>query len=150
MNYQHHNIKLFFEVGKSNNFSFLDVKICRENNKFTTSVFRKSTFSRVFTNFDCFIHISYKHGLYINTYILMYKPNLFLLWKTYNQIAYLKDIFKRNRYCNDFVDLCIKKFSGKLDITKKIYKRLRKSNYWWFSYFWVVCVLRLGKNQIAA
>ena len=68
MNHQHSNIKFTFEVEKNNNFSFLDVKICKENNKFTTSVFRKPTFSGVFTNFDSFIPISYKHGL-VNTLI---------------------------------------------------------------------------------
>ena len=36
------------KLKKSNNVSFLDVKICRENNKFTTSVFRKPTFSGIF------------------------------------------------------------------------------------------------------
>ena len=66
MNHQHPNNKFTFEVEKNNNFSFLDIKICRENNKFTTSVFRKPTFSGVFTNFDSFIPISYKHGL-VNT-----------------------------------------------------------------------------------
>ena len=58
MNHQHPNIKFAFEVEKNNNFSSLDVKICRENNKFTTSVFRKPTFSGVFTNFDSFIPLS--------------------------------------------------------------------------------------------
>ena len=58
MNHQHLNIKFTFEVEKNNNLSFLDTKICRENNKFTTSVFRKHTFSDVFTNFDSFISIS--------------------------------------------------------------------------------------------
>ena len=54
MNHQHPNIKFTFEVEK-NIFSFLDVKICRENNKLTTSVFRKPTFSGVFINFDSFV-----------------------------------------------------------------------------------------------
>ena len=42
---------------------FLDIKISRENNKFTTSVYRKPTFSRVLTNFGSFILKSYKHNL---------------------------------------------------------------------------------------
>ena len=58
MNHQHSNIKFTFEVEKNDNFSFSDVKICRENNKFTTSVFKKPNFSGVFTNFDSFIPIS--------------------------------------------------------------------------------------------
>ena len=68
MNRQHPNMKFTFEVEKNNDFPFLDVKIFRENNKFTTSVFRKPTFSGAFTNFDSFIPISYKHGL-VNTLI---------------------------------------------------------------------------------
>ena len=61
MNHQHRNTKFTFEVEKNYNFSFLDVKICRESNKSATSVFRKPTFSGVFTNFNSFIPISYKH-----------------------------------------------------------------------------------------
>ena len=106
MNHQHSNIKFTFEVEKNNNFSFLDVKICKENNKFTTSVFRKPTFSGVFANFDSFIPISYKHGL-VNTLIF----RCFKICSSYknlrNEIVYLKEIFKGNRHSNDFVDLCI-------------------------------------------
>ena len=43
--------------------SFLDIKITRELNSFSTSVYRKPTFSGVFTNFDSFIPLSYKTGL---------------------------------------------------------------------------------------
>ena len=38
--------------------SFLDVKIFRENKKFVTSVFRKDTFSGVYTNFPVLFHLS--------------------------------------------------------------------------------------------
>ena len=128
MNHQYLNIKFTFEVEKNNKLSFLDVEISRENNKFTTSVFKKPTFSGVFTNVDSFIPISYKHGL-VN--ILMFR--CFKICSSYeklhNEIVYLKEIFKRNRYPNDFVDLCIKKFFYKHYITKKNIKRLRKSNY---------------------
>ena len=55
MNTKHLNIKFTFEHELNNTFSFLDVKISRENNKLTTSVYRKPTFSGVFTNFKSFI-----------------------------------------------------------------------------------------------
>ena len=42
---------------------FLDIKISRENNKFVTSVYRKPTFTGVFTNFESFIPDIYKRGL---------------------------------------------------------------------------------------
>ena len=51
------------EHERNNSFSFLDVKICRENNKLTTSVYRKPTFSGVFTSFKSFIPTIYKFGL---------------------------------------------------------------------------------------
>ena len=124
MKHQHSNITFTFEVEK-NNFSFLDVKICRENNKFTTSVFRKPTFSGVFTKFDSFIPISYTHGL-VNALIFRGFKICFSYKKIYNETIYLKEIFKRSRYLNDFVDLCIKKFFDKLYITKKIYQTVKK------------------------
>ena len=89
--------------------------MCRENNKFTTSVFRKPTFSGVFTSFDRFIAISCKHGL-VNTLIFRYFKICSSYEKLHNEIVYLKEIFKRSRYSNDFVDLCIKKFFDKLYI----------------------------------
>ena len=110
-----------------NNVSFLDVKICREN-KFITSVFRKPTLSSVFTNLGSFIPISYKHGV-VNTLIFRYFKTSFSYENLHNKIVYLKEIFKRNRYPNNLVDRCIKKFFDKLYITKKFIKRLRKSNY---------------------
>ena len=109
MNHQHPNIKFTFVVEKNNNFSFLEVKICRENNKFTTSVFMKPTFSRVFINFDSFVPISLKHGL-VNTLIFRCFKICSSYENLHNDIVYLKEIFKRNRYPNDFVDRFIKKF----------------------------------------
>ena len=50
LNRQHKNIKFTSETENENCISFLDIKITRENNKFMTSVYRKPTFSGVFTN----------------------------------------------------------------------------------------------------
>ena len=118
MNHQHLNIRFTFDGEKNNNFSFLDVKICRENNKFTTSVFRKPIFSGVFANFDSFTPISYKHRL-VNTLIFRCFKICPSYEKPHNEIVYLKGIFKRNRYPHDFVDPCIKRFFDKLYIPPK-------------------------------
>ena len=64
---KHPNIKFTFEH-EHNTFSFLNVKICRENNELTTSVYRKPTFSGVFTNFRSFIPTVQKFSL---VYILL-------------------------------------------------------------------------------
>ena len=63
MNKRHKNIKFSCETGKDNSFSFLDVKICSEKDKFTTSVFRKDIFSVVCTNLSSFVAIEHKFGL---------------------------------------------------------------------------------------
>ena len=55
MNKRHKNIKFSFKTEKNNSFSFLDVNICREKDKFTTSVFRKDTFSGACFNFSSFV-----------------------------------------------------------------------------------------------
>ena len=109
MNHQHLNIRFTFDGEKNNNFSFLDVKICRENNKFTTSVFRKPIFSGVFANFDSFTPISYKHGL-VNTLIFRCFKIRPSYEKLHNEIVYLKGIFKRNRYPHDLLILALKGF----------------------------------------
>ena len=63
MNTRHENLKFVFHFEQNNRFSFLDVKITRGSNGFSTSVFHKTTFSGVFMNFDRFIFESYKTNL---------------------------------------------------------------------------------------
>ena len=52
LNLQHANIKFTSEIEMNNSLSFLDIKIVREKSKFTTSVYRKTTCSGAFTNFE--------------------------------------------------------------------------------------------------
>ena len=42
--------------------SFLDVQIIREDKTFTTSVYRKTTFSGVYTRFGSFLPSTFKFG----------------------------------------------------------------------------------------
>ena len=56
-NLQHANIKLTSETEINNSLSFLDIKIVRENNKFTNSGYRKPI------NFESFIPNLYKYVL---------------------------------------------------------------------------------------
>ena len=63
MDTRHKNLKFIFGFEQTSGFSFIDVKITRGINRFSTSVFRKATFSGVFTNFDSFIFESCKTDL---------------------------------------------------------------------------------------
>ena len=63
MSSKHPNIKFSIEKEEDGCLPFLDVNIFRENDKFATNVYRKKTFSGVYTNFKSFISETYKIGL---------------------------------------------------------------------------------------
>ena len=110
MNKKHPNIRFIFEVEDQNSFSFLDIKIIRNTEKkaFETSVYRKSTFSGVFTNFKSFIPMTYKTGL-LETMLFRCFSICSSYEKFHEEIVKLKEIFKRNSYPEKFIDRCIKK-----------------------------------------
>ena len=62
-NRQQKSIRFTSETENENSMPLLDIKISKDNNKFITSVYRKLTFSRVFTNFESFIPKSYEYNL---------------------------------------------------------------------------------------
>ena len=84
MHTKHPNIKFTSEFEQNDFFSFLDVKITRNNNQLITSVFRKATFSGVFTNFKSFMPVTYKFGL-VHT----------LLHRSFSICSYMKDFMKK-------------------------------------------------------
>ena len=51
---KHSNIKFSIEKEEDGCLPFLDVNIFRENDQFATNVYRKKTFSEVYTNFKSF------------------------------------------------------------------------------------------------
>ena len=63
MNACHPNMKFTFEKEQNKFFNFLDVKVIRENNVFTTSVYRKPSFNRVSTHFDSYMPLNYSFSL---------------------------------------------------------------------------------------
>ena len=93
LNCQHPNIKFTSKIEQNNSISFLDIKINRDNS-FLTSVYRKLTFSSVFTNFDSYRPLSYKSGLISS---LLYRAfKLCSNFEIFHQeIIWLKYIFKR-------------------------------------------------------
>ena len=63
MNIQHRCIKFTSETEQNNTFSFLHINITRQNNQLKTFVYRKPTFSGVFTHYESYIDQSYKKSL---------------------------------------------------------------------------------------
>ena len=76
LNSCHLNMSFTTENEKGNRMSFFDVNTIREKGKFTTSVYRKATFSRIYTRFYSFLPSSNKIGL---LHTLLYRCLLYLL-----------------------------------------------------------------------
>ena len=120
--------------------SFFNIKITRELNSFSTSVYHKPTFSGVFTNFDSFSPLSNKTGL---IWSLLYRAfSLCSSFELFHQeILKLKDIFKRNGYPTSFIDNCVERFLDKVFIKKKSFLTASKKE--------LVCVLPfIGKKSL--
>ena len=113
MNTKHPNIKFTSEFEQNDFFSFLDVKITRSNNQLITSVFRKATFS------GAFLPVTYKFGL-VHTLLYRSFSICFSNEKFHEEIVLLKEVFKKNKYPQFFIDKCIKKYLNKLFVPKRI------------------------------
>ena len=110
---QHTNINFTFEVEENDTLPFLDVKVFRDADRFTTSIHRKDTFSGVFTNYTAFIPVEYKRGLVATLLHRAYVVNSSLLG-LHEEITRLKEILKNNGYPETFVDRCIFRFFNKM------------------------------------
>ena len=115
MNSKHRNIKFTVEREENNSLSFLDTKIFCDGWKFQTSVYRKSTFSGVLTNFESFSSISHKHNFVSN---LVHRG--FMICSSYKTLHFkilkLKQIFRINGNPKNLVDRCIKMYLQKVFI----------------------------------
>ena len=69
MSSKHQNINFTVEQENIGSLSFLDVKICRKNVKFVTSVYRKPTFTGVFTNYESSFRRTKRKDFYIHYFI---------------------------------------------------------------------------------
>ena len=92
---------------------FLDVNVFRENGKFVTNVYRKETFTEVYTNFSSFIPLEHKFGL---VYTLLHRRFCLVSDKStfYFEIKKLKEILLSNGYSNKFIDKFFWNFMNKL------------------------------------
>ena len=103
MNKQHRCIKFTSETEQNNTFSFLNINITRQNNQLKTSVYRKPTFSGVFTHYESYIDQSYKKSLIFTLlfrcYSLCSDYTLFHL-----EVEKLREILKKNSYPSSIIE----------------------------------------------
>ena len=121
MNTKHPNVRFKFEIEKQNSFSFLDINIIRNTEKkaFETSVYRKSTFSGIFTNFKSFIPMIQKTGL-LETTLFRCFSICTSFRKFHEEIVNLKEISKRNSFSEELIDRYVKICLNKLHVPKVI------------------------------
>ena len=90
---RHVNIFFIIENEKDNRMSFLEVYIIRKQDKFTSTVCRKPTLSRIYTRFDSFSPSTYKINM---IHILLYRClQIYSGWtKLHLELVKLMDVFK--------------------------------------------------------
>ena len=113
LNSKHTNITFTYEVEKDKCLPFLDVNILFSNGKFSTTVYRKPTFTGLFTNFESFIPITYKQGL-INTLLFRYF-NISSSYAIFHaEIEKFRQIMTKNGYPDKFFDKIVRSFLNKI------------------------------------
>ena len=91
LNCKHPNIRFAYEIEKDRSLAFLDIDVYRGNNKFETSVHRKSTFSGVYTNYRSFIATEYESSL-ITTLLYSSFTIVYNYHKLHEEIVKLKSV----------------------------------------------------------
>ena len=106
------------ETERQNQFSFLEIEIIREQGKFSTTIYSKPAFSGVYSNFESFLPSLYKSGM---VYTLVYRCfRICSDWKKFHvELTFLKEIFCKNVYSENFIDKCFKKFLDNIHLVKK-------------------------------
>ena len=105
------------ETERQNKFSFLDIEVIPEQGKFTTTIYRKPTFSGLYSNLEIFLPSVYKFGM---VYTLVYR--CFCIWsdwaKFHAELTFKKGIFRKNGYPENFIDKCFKKSLDNIHLVK--------------------------------
>ena len=120
LNALHQNLKFTSEIGPST-LPFLDTCITlptKENESFTSSVYRKSTYTGLILNFSAICPNPWKFGLLQcflhRAYIISSNWILF-----HKEVDFLKNIFMRNGYPEDMFLSCVQRFLNNVYNGKK-------------------------------
>ena len=112
LNSRHANMRFSSEVEDDLCLNFLDILIRREG-EFITSIYRKPTFSGIYSHFNSYAPLIYKKGL---IYCLVFR--IFHLCSTWSiihdEINHLKCFLLNNKYPLSFIESAIRKMLEKL------------------------------------
>ena len=128
LNSKHPNINFTHEFEEDGKLPFLDMIINRNHGYIQTSVYRKPTFTGVYTHFHSFLPSAYKFGL-LSTLLFRYF-SLCLSFKLFHlEVLEFKRIFQRNGYPLSIINGAIFKFLNKIFVSKVLIHTVPKREY---------------------
>ena len=123
MNKQHRCIKFTSETEQNYTFSFLDININCQNNQLKTSVYRKPTFSGVYTHYKSYT--DYTDQSYKKSLIFTLSSCCYSICLDYTLLHLedekLREILKKNSYPSGIIELSIRTFLNRLYVEEKVY-----------------------------
>ena len=125
INSKHNNINFTFEGEDNQCLPFLDVVVSRTGGNFATSVFRKSTFSGLSTNY--FSNIAMKYKLCSIITLLHRAYNVCSTYTLFHEeITFLKTYFVNNSYPMKLINCMVKRFLNHKFETKSLVHTVAK------------------------
>ena len=125
MNTCHDSINFTSEVEVQNKMPFLDFEFFREDGRIKSTVYRKPTFTGVYSHFESLLPLVYKKGL---IFTLLYR--IFHICSTFEiiveEVNKLKSIILKNGYPVTLIDKCINIFFLRLYKPKEILHTVEK------------------------
>ena len=105
----HHNIRFTMETENNDHLSFLDILVTRAGGKFSTGIFRKSTFTGLGLNYFSYCFNTFKLNSCKTLIFRAY--SLCSNWLNFNkEIDFLRNYFHKNCYPNHIFDKILFKF----------------------------------------
>ena len=116
------------ETERQNKFSFLDIEVIRQQGTFSITIYRKPTSTGVYSNFESFLPSIYKFDM---VYALVYRcfricSDWKKLQKNHAELTFLKKIFLKNGYSENFINKCFKKFLDNIHLNKEKVPRVER------------------------
>ena len=113
LNTRHPNISFTCDNEEACILPFLDIKIKRDTNNFTTSIYRKPTFTGLLSKFYDFAPMEYKQNLISTLVCRAYRISSSFL-SFHSEILFLKNILQQNGYPLKFIEKHIHRMLKKL------------------------------------
>ena len=127
LNSRHVNIKFTCEVESNNKLPFLDIEVERRGSTFSTSIYRKPTFTGLTTKFNSNIPDYFKNNL-IRTLV----TRAFYICSSYtnmhNELEKLKNILYCNGFPRNFTESVIGRQLNKLIVPPKLVPTVNKAS----------------------